>query len=437
MNIAARRQTKSANITRQDAEYSWPPSQSFWLTEFVTKTQNGTKPYLFKSILPRTVHDPLQVTIGFKDMQSPTLREITGSRIRVYVEEERTDDLAKRALNTQFLADETLLSFMQRVTEAERFSLVLNNFERVSPSLAANLGDFLHSMFVARGIPIGGCEQVVFAGNYSGTAFGVHEGFEHAFLCHLGPGNKDFYCWPQETYLQMTGGRRDPSFGDYLWMLERGERFLMEPGDVLYLPALVYHVGRQTNFSVAVAIPIYTFPRERFFTRVVVPGLSAEMPFDKEGMSQHLEYSSRPDALIAMLSPTAEETFAKWTSRDLDAVLRYRWYRLVSNGVWELPDTYTYAPFDEPDLREAKDHKNGDKVRLLHPYRLYWEKELNCASNELRVFARGRSVVIPDSEEITALFERLNRGGTIELTNAPAASAFSILSRTEAIVSDH
>jgi hypothetical protein len=158
------------------------------------------------------------------------------------------------------------------VAGAERFSLVINNVETLSPKLAAGLGAFLGSLFEGWGMPMGGAELVAFAGNYSGTAFGVHEGYEDAFLTHCGPGVKHFYTWSNEEYQKLTGGS-DPLYGDYVWLLEHGEHFVLEPGDALFLPQRVFHVGRQDEFSVSVAVPLYTYPDAAVLRQAVLPDL--------------------------------------------------------------------------------------------------------------------------------------------------------------------
>lgn len=84
---------------------------------------------------------------------------------------------------------------MRDLVDADRFSLVINNLETVSPALAAGLGTFPGSLIDGWGLPLGGAGQVAIAGNYAGTAFGVHEGYEDAFLTHFGPNAKNFYRW--------------------------------------------------------------------------------------------------------------------------------------------------------------------------------------------------------------------------------------------------
>ncbi len=165
---------------------------------------------------------------------------------------------------------DAFVPWMQDLAGADRFSLVINNLETVSPALAAGLGTFLKSLIDGWGLPLGGAEQVAFVGNYAGTAFGIHEGYEDAFLIRLGPNAKNFYCWPAEQYEKLTGGKQ-PTFGDYQALLEQAEHFLLEPGDALFLPRRVFHVGTQETFSVSVAMPLYTYPYARILASRIIP----------------------------------------------------------------------------------------------------------------------------------------------------------------------
>ncbi|MFD9418038.1 JmjC domain-containing protein [Streptomyces goshikiensis] len=45
--------------------------------------------------------------------------------------------------------------------------------------------------------------------------------------------------------------------------MEHGECFVLEPGDGLFLPRRVFHVGmQQDTLSVSVATALYTFPED-------------------------------------------------------------------------------------------------------------------------------------------------------------------------------
>jgi hypothetical protein len=405
--------------------------EEFWRNEFVRDTKDGTSPFLFKKVFPSDLTRLQSVTNAFQSFQDTKIREKVVSHARIYLHEERRDDLMIKVVNETFLPEETLCEFIQRLTNAERFSLIINNFEQICPLLAADIGQFIQCMFSVRGAPIGGCEQVAFIGNYSGTAFGVHEGYEHAFLVHLGPGIKEFYCWSQKKYLELTHGERTPTYGDYTWMLQYAEKFILEPGDILYLPALVFHVGRQSHFSISVAVPFYTYPKERFFTKIIVPGLSTLLPFDLEGMSKPIPLKNGSENFINEFLPLAKTIFSDYLRKELDLILSYRWHRLASNSFWEIADNYVNDPLEEVELsKNAMTLYKNCKLQLISPYKICWEKSLNCSGDELRVFIRACSVVVPYKQELIFLFKKLNNNAVIPLLEDWQIPIFSMLSQT-------
>jgi hypothetical protein len=379
----------------------------WWQNNFCNSTLDGVEPYLFKSILPAGFLTPEEIAKAFRLMQ----KEPDKARVRVYIGEERRDDLAAKALKSHFLLDESLLDFMARVAGEERFSLILNRLQDWSKSLTASIGEFLQSMFAVRGIPLGGSEMVVFAGNYAGTAFGVHRGFENAFLIHLGPGIKEFYCWSEKLYKELTGSL-EPTFGDYDYLLSRADKFVLEPGDIFYLPSLVFHVGKQENFSVSVACPLYTYPTKRLL-KEVVSNLAEQIPFDETGSSPHQSFIFNANPLQELVSNVAKEIFDDWIHRQIPMVLNDYWFRLISNGGFDLSENHVDEARQEIDLVSQMTIANT-KIRLKKPYRICWSRH-NCDAEDVQVFLRGHSTTVSYSEEIIALFRHLNDGSDVYL----------------------
>jgi hypothetical protein len=409
--------------------------QSDVWNSFDERTSFGRVPYLFEEVLPlrQGFAGAETVEAAFRSFRERVDRQEVDSRVRVYDGEVRRDDLVESSLSQEIEPDESLMGFMQRLTGKQRFSLVINNLEQLSSKLAADFGAFIQSFFALKGFPIGGVEQVAFCGNYAGTAFGIHEGYEHAFLCHLGPGTKNFYCWSREQYLGITGTRH-PTFSsskNFSELMEVGEVFVLKPGDVLYLPASVYHIGTQEDYSVSVALPLYTYPLERFVARKVVPALSdATLPFNQEGMSSLLDVSHM-NPLVTPVAQLLGRTMQSWLSTELPRYLTYYWHRLRSNGGWELPQqvgsnilTDTIKPMPSPIAR-------GSRVSLRQPYVAIYERGLDCSAQELRTFLAAGSVVLPDpSGRIAALLDRLNCGELVHADTDELVTVFCELSRT-------
>lgn len=394
---------------------SWPPDREFWTGQFPANTAERSAPHLFKGVVPPSAVSPADVLAGLGALRHAHETGTPASaKVRVYVGEDRHDELVDTVLSAPAWGeDEAFVPWMQALAGADRFSVVINNLETTNPALAAGLGLFLRSLFDGWGVPIGGAEQVAFAGNYAGTAFGVHEGFEDAFLVHLGPGVKNFYCWSGEDYRKLTGGD-DPLYGDYAWLLEHGQRFVLEPGDALFLPRRVFHVGTQDAFSVSVAVPLYTYPDTRLLRLSSFPALlDSVLPDDGpkgEGTPSAMHPAAAgPGAIAGALAEKAHAAWAAIGERLQDTIaaqVANRWNTVLSNGGWEpvehdLVRDRAAAAFDPEKVA------SGARMRVPAPYRL--------VPTEGGMFLRGVEVEIDDDTLPAALVEELNTGATVTL----------------------
>jgi hypothetical protein len=391
---------------------AWLPSANFWQNTFDKSTNDGQEAALFKNIVPENILNSQCGIKAVRQLQIETARSASpSSRLRLYINNDRRDDLAGLLLEPPSNSGNDLPELVSRATGAEKFCLVVNNLELLVGDVNSVLGTFLQTMFECRGTPIGGCEAVLFAGNYAETSFGFHEGFEHAFLVHLGPGVKDFYCMPSNTYVETTGGR-EPTFGELDFLLDRSTKLQLDPGDILYLPAHVYHIGKQTSFSVSIALPLYSVPQERFFLKGVLPLLIDELLIKSEQPgSPYLLPNTGADTFLASQLPILESAVknlqTKCHERGPD-ILRYYWYRLMSNGYWEVRQSSFEDLEKTNSLNEREDSfMPGDLIELKKPFKAFWS-QLDCKNNELRIFLKGESTVSDNKPVIIQTLNNLN-----------------------------
>jgi len=399
----------------------WPPPSEFWTDTLPAKTDGMRRPYLFKGIVPPSAASAASVLEGFAAIRRAHAAgvEITANA-RVYVGEEHRPDLVDKVLAADAWPQGDFVAWMQDQIGADRFSLVLNTLESVSEPLAAGLGEFVGALIDGWGVPAGGAELVAFVGNYSGTAFGVHEGYENAFLTHQGPGTKDFYCWPAEEYRKLTGGS-DPLYGDYTWLLEHGEHFALEPGDALFLPERVFHVGRQSEFSVSVAIPLYTFPDAAVARGWIAPDLlesvlASEPDTDAGRPSPMQPLTAGPGALARRLGTVTAAAFTAAAQQATAAAEQHahqRWYTVLSNGGWQQTEL-DLARDEVAAAFAAVALAPGTSVAVRAPYRLMVTGE--------QAFLRGCETAADPAVLTPALVERLNAGPTA-LPDDPAVIA--------------
>ncbi|MFD5920686.1 hypothetical protein ACFVYP_27460 [Kitasatospora sp. NPDC058201] len=416
----------------------WPPPREFWTDTLPEKTDSMTRPYLFKGVVPTSAATADAVLDGFAAIRRAhaTGVEITANA-RVYVGEEHRPDLVDKVLTADAWPQGGFTAWMQEQVGAERFSLVLNTLESVSEPLAAGLGEFVGALMDGWGLPAGGAELVAFVGNYSGTAFGVHEGYENAFLTHYGPGTKDFYCWPAAAYKRLTGGG-EPLYGDYTWLLEHGEHFALEPGDALFLPERVFHVGRQTEFSVSVAIPLYTFPDAAIARGWIVPdlveSLLASAPDTDAGRPSPMQPTADgPGELARRLGAVTAAAFTAAAGRAPAAAAQHahqRWHTVRSNGGWQ--QTENDLARDEAAAAFAGAALGpGTCVAVRAPYRLIvtggqaFLRGCETAADpavltpDLVERLNAGPIPLPDDPQVLSAIRTLGATGGLTLTTAP------------------
>ncbi|MEU9072615.1 MULTISPECIES: JmjC domain-containing protein [Streptomyces] len=432
-----------------DTAYPWPPDQTFWTGTFPDHTTGRTTPFLFKGIIPATAAGPDDVLAGFEAIRrAHTADTDIKAHARVYVGEDRRDDLLPKALSAPAWDGgvDAFVPWMQDLAGAERFSLVINNLETVSPALAAGLGAFLKSLIDGWGLPLGGAEQVAFAGNYAGTAFGIHEGYEDAFLVHLGPNAKNFYCWPAEQYEKLTGGK-EPTFGDYRALLEQAEHFLLEPGDALFLPRRVFHVGTQDTFSVSVAMPLYTYPYAQLLQSRIIPDVLAALAGDGPDdplnePSAMADTAAGPGAVADRLAGVGRNLLTVAADRVGAAARAHteqRWATLRSNGGWELVEG-DLSRQEAADAFDPEQVTPGAGIRLIAPYQVTTLPDggdshqvllrghqpgaavdgAGLNRDTVTALNRGDTLVLPDNAELLTAVRALGATGGLHLTPRPS-----------------
>lgn len=295
------------------------PSPSWWL-DFDRITAGGRDPLLIKGMLDphESIHGvgPAEIDAVVRRMQAAN----EPRRLRVYTSTQRRDDLAARVLASPLPADRPVFESMQTLLDEQRLAFMINDLQDWSPALHARLGALLVDMFAVRGMPPFGAEQILFAGNYAGTPFGAHRGFEHAFLYHLGPANKGFHLWSPTRFVELTGGLDDVF--EYDALLAHAINMVLEPGDLLYLPAQWFHIGTQQGYSCSVAVGLYDYPVGRW----VRSRLSAALA-DEAGTMAYLDAHDNGQMLTASLA----ERLAPITASLFDE-LREGWLLRQSNA---------------------------------------------------------------------------------------------------------
>lgn len=371
----------------------WPPGRDFW-ADFALRTRDGKHPYLFKGLLPTDFPAATELDDVLREL---TQLEPERRRFRIYLDAERRNDLAEKVLGQPFSPGQVFPQILERAS-AERVGFMINDLQDVNARFKASIGALLESMYAHRGFPHGGVEQILFAGNYAGTAFGAHRGFEHAFLIHLGPGIKEFHLWSQDEFEALTGALDDVA--DYQHLLPHAHTVRMEPGDVLYLPALWFHIGTQSEYSVSVAVGLYDYPAARW-VGVTLQEVGATLM----RMGDPEPYLPASDERNHF-APLAEALLRDLATKILKPKMDDYWFKRRSNG--------GFISKDE-SLLPARPLLPTDRVRVSAPHRFCWSEAPDGKMSIYLRYRRFQLKAVPGLEPVLAWLNERNEVSVAEI----------------------
>ncbi|WP_394820798.1 JmjC domain-containing protein [Pendulispora albinea] len=355
-----------------------------WWRRFAEMLQDGDRPLHFDRPFGAPLVHPRHVDDLVRTMQ----KRADKKHVRIYCGGRRRDDLAHELVRARLPDGVPVFDWIRELCKSERMAFVINDVQDWSEVFARAAAPFLTGHFESRGVPPAGAEMVLFAGNYEATPFGAHRGYEHAFLAHLGPANKEFYIWSAELYQQLTGGTAD--LPNYEHLLPYATAYTLKPGDLLYLPAQWYHIGTQTEYSASVAIPMYQPDRAKYLAELV----SEVARTAKHRILPRVSFQETGSAeCAAALRREAEELLA---GDGLDQILLERWRLHLSNGGL-VRRTPTWVEPIALDLEST--------IARVRPFPIL---SVPSGKERVRIYARHRSFEIADHPALGRLVTALN-----------------------------
>lgn len=223
-----------------------------WWMDFLSQTKNLSTPFLSKGSI-----------IGELDNLSAIAKEVIeqvtlnhpGPALRVWMENKQ---LTKEETINYLVTpskEEHLFDWFNSHYKRRETGIILNGCQNYSKRLKEYMTSNLDPLLKFNGVPTKGLDVTIFMGNYDHTPIGFHiDPIGHKVIhFHIGPDAKEMYLVRPEIYLEKLGQSKEPNLSiDEL----KGcaDLYLIEPGDLFFMPQGLYHIGRNIGFSIGITV---------------------------------------------------------------------------------------------------------------------------------------------------------------------------------------
>ena len=302
--------------------------------------------------------------------------------------------------------DRSLERYARRMTErmgSKRYALVMSVLHAHGYPLWEKERRFLERLWRGVGIPTSGVITTLFHGNYAHTPVGVHLDRFATFMFAL-RGRKRMRFWRTKPWKERVSSKVD--YGPYL---AQSFSVNVAPGDMLYWPTHLYHVGEGVDDDVAtsvnIGVPISGPVPSYYLDDLLTEWRSRDSgtPADSFRASRVLASAGSMYAdpsqvgLPPVLSEAIEAVRAATQPADLLRHSKETWLRRVSAAALE--------PVPGPAALEELRPKDG--VQLNPDARLLWA---NAPSDVIVCSTNGHMARIQGSPRVEDFIRRLEAG---------------------------
>ncbi len=381
-----------------------------WCAALDEASDGFTKPVVLKNQLPTSLmahlaHDVLQ-TLSSLDADS-------NQHLRLYLEKNLQADGHAVLNKRKPQSNETVKNWAER-SFPEEFGIILNSIQNYSDGLASFSHDFFEVFNRQFRYPLGGTDISFFIGDYQYTPLGFHkdpDGHKVVHL-HLGPGTKEMYLIPAEVYendiqhiTRNKNGQFD-SFMDHKQLLPYATKYVIEPGDIFYMPPSIWHVG--VNLGLSAAVTLWHLDiTSRDLQKKILLSLKEKLPanLNKPAVlvaEQQGETFEQLSGFLGLGQMSNGESFLQSVENSLKDYAA----KLKSNGGY----------IQQSNIRQKapKNWTEQDLVKLKHPFRLEVDQK---NGNKMALFLRGHKITCPSHKDMPTIASQLNERRSFDFGN--------------------
>ena len=313
--------------------------------------------------------------------------------MKIYIDSELRNDYILKLVKHPPKVGESLEEWSHQIFGDQKFGMILIGLEQYSNAFAIKAASMVSPLLKTAGMPVHGLSFLFFMGNYGFTPFGIHKEAtgEDGILFHLGPENKQFYTWDDPKFNSLDHNTQ--VFHNVSEMISEGEEYILEPGDAMFIPHYVYHIGNTSEFSSSVVLDYINPPKDQFENDLIQA--TAE-----QGLKNHVDYE-KPIEMEATPALWNQLIDIQSVQRKMELVLSRNILKLRSNGGLARKSIRNHATM-------PSDMNANFKGIPIFP--LLYEVQTD---DSVLIFARGHQMVIKNHPNLIELINRLNDGATI------------------------
>lgn len=315
--------------------------------------------------------------------------------LKIYINNELRNDYIEKLVANPPKLESSFEDWSQQIFGEQKFGMILIGLEQYSNSFAEKAATIVDPLLKIAGLPLNGLSFLFFMGNYGFTPFGIHKEAtgEDGILFHLGPENKQFYTWDDPKYNVIE--HNSEVFRNVSEMLTEGHEYELEPGDAMFIPHYVYHIGNTSKFSSSLVLDYINPPKDRFENELIKE--TAE-----EELLNHIEYE-KPLKLDTPNPALSNLLDLQSIQKKMEIVLRRKVISLKSNGGIRKKSNMIANRIPPTENFSIK----GKKI-----FPIYLDVQ---DSNNMLIYARGHRIVKKNHPMLSQLIDQLNTGESIKV----------------------